>query len=203
MKKYLITVILVCVFHSLITAQNQGKRNSLFGNKKVYAVRPNSDQDIYSMLSLGTMFGVSYSLNDMTTYKVTNNIVKVDKTGKGSDRFLPAVYAFPSINLWGKPGNSLSGKPGKSFSMIVPVNINPSADLALGVGFSYGFNTFRNSAEVGVTIISIWSDMETLNDAQKYSLDTQTELPIGESSVFSKSKVISIGIGIYVVPLFK
>ena len=108
---------------------------------------------------------------------------------------LPAVYAFPSINLLGKPGESLS--------MIVPVNVNPSADLALGVGFSYGFNTFKNSVEVGISVVSIWSDIETLNDAQKYSLDNHTTLPAGESSIFSKSKVISFGIGIYVVPLLK
>lgn len=194
MKK-LMVVLLGLLFISS-TAFSQGIRNGLFNSRSISKANPtSSENENFSIFSLGTMFGVSYSLTDMTTYKVRDNIVVTDRTGTGLDRVLPSVYAFPSINLFGVPG--------KSLSMIVPVNLNPSADLALGLGLSYGFNTFKETAEVGIALTAIWSDRFQLNDAQQNSFLNKTPLPSGESSEFSKYKTMSVGLGIYIIPLLK
>lgn len=196
MRKRLFLITILASFSFIVYAQNKGIRKGLFNKpSKLESVMEQPVEDRYSMLSLGTMFGASYSLKDMTTYKVRDGIVVVNKKGTGSDRILPSVYAFPSITILGSPG--------KSLSTIVPVNLNPSSEFAVGFGFSYGFNTFKNSAEIGVTAVAIWSDKYELNEAQLTSFKNQTPLPSGESSDFSKYKVISLGIGIYVAPLFK
>jgi hypothetical protein len=169
-------------------------RKGLFYTASVLYGLDQAKAEDYSMLSLGTMFGVSYLIEKQNIYKVQNGVVVIDRKEKMSDRIVPSVYAFPSLNL--------VGKPGKSLSMIVPVNINPSSDVAVGVGLSYGFNTFK-TVEVGLTAIAIWSEVTELNEAQKKSLETQQSLPPNEPSEFPKTRAISIGIGIYVLPLFK
>jgi len=51
------------------------------------------------------MFGISYALKEQNTYKVVDGVVNYDRNGETADQLLPSVYAFPSINLIGEPGN--------------------------------------------------------------------------------------------------
>lgn len=143
--------------------------------------------------TLGSMFGLTYALKNQTTYKVVNGVVKEDSAGKDiGDRLLPATYLFPSINVWGVPGNSVS--------VIVPINVDLSKDTSYGVGLTYGF-TVKKSAEIGVALVGLWSKVTSLNAAQRASFDSGTALPAGESSVFGSKKEISIGLGLYIAPL--
>lgn len=161
---------------------------------KIESMEEETEPDQYSIFSFGVMLGVSYTLEERNFYKVQNGVVVVDRMGKMSDRILPAFYALPSINLLGTSGRSLSA--------IVPLNYDPSANLSYGIGLSYGFNTLK-TAEVGLSLVAIWSDAYDLNEAQRTSLETNQPLPPNESSEFPKTKVISIGLGIYVLPFLK
>lgn len=187
MKKSLLLVFLSILYS--FSALGQDVRKGIFHTSE--PKRTTSEQ--YSFLTLGTMFGLSFALKEQNTYKVVDGIVKYDRKGETVDQLLPSVYAFPSINLIGVPGNSLS--------MIVPVNINPS-DVAVGIGVSYGFNV-KKTIEIGGSILAIWSNFQELNEEQKISLNTQQPLQSGESSVFGTHKQVSIGLGIYIAPLIK
>lgn len=172
--------------------QNVSKNNSANTTANAAA----DDNDDYSMLSLGTMFGVTGAFDDPSTFKVQNDIVVFDdERGK----WRPAVYALPSINLWGSPGRSLAA--------IVPVNLNTAAQVNLGVGLSYGFNTGpkgsgKKSVEIGAAAVMIWSDTVRLSQAQERSFLNGTALPTGTPTEFRTAKRPAIGIGIYLVPLF-
>jgi hypothetical protein len=151
----------------------------------------------HSFFTIGTMLGVTYAMDDQTTYQVVNDAVTVREQGDGFDRVLPAAYVLPSIALYGAPGGSLS--------VIVPLGLSPGGETAVGFGLSWGFNLLRRgegaAAEVGISVLLVWTETTRLTAAQRTSLETGAPLGEGESAAFPTRRRPSFGIGIYLAPL--
>ncbi len=189
MKNLNIILLLMVLTNTLTYAQNY--RNGIFSNRDRPAGDPNTK--ISSLFTVGSMIGCTFALTDLTTYKVRNNIVVIDKIGTTADKFNPAIYVFPSINLVGTAGNSLSA--------IVPININSIENYSAGIGLSYGFKIFNETTEAGIALTAIWSKKDILNYDQQLSLDNKSPLPKDVSLDFSKGNTVLIGLGIYIAPL--
>ena len=147
------------------------------------------EQEFGSMVSLGTMFGLSFTAHDPSTYKIDNSIVVFDEERQ---RLLPAVFALPSIALIGRPGRSLSA--------IVPVNLNTAGETNFGLGLSYGFN-IRKTAELGLSVVAVWSNHHELTPEQRRSLDNRTPLASDAITGIRTVRKPSLNVGIFLVPI--
>src|ERR1043166_3559451 len=76
------------------STQAQRTRRGIF--KTVQPAGLADKQDYGSFFTIGTLFGISYSLDDASTYKLQNDIVVFDDE---RGRLRPGVFALPSIAL--------------------------------------------------------------------------------------------------------
>jgi hypothetical protein len=172
-------------------------RRGLLGTRRPVSREAGPAPVDHSFFTIGTMLGVTYAVDDQTTYHLVDGAVVVRERGDGFDRVLPAAYVLPSLALYGTPGGSLSA--------IVPLGLSPGGETAVGFGLSWGFNVLRRgrraAAEVGISLLLVWTEATRLTAAQRASLEAGTPLPAGESSTFPSKRRPSFGLGIYIAPL--
>ena len=155
---------------------------------------PDPTQNTNSVFTIGTMFGLTFPLHTPDVYKVRNdNVVVTEHTARAGDWVLPGVYILPSIGVWGRNGMTLS--------VVVPAGLNANKDYAIGFGPAFTW-AVKSKAAIGAALCVIWTSAQDLNDAQRTSLNTGAPLPPGEATTIGTSLQPSLGLGIFVAPLF-
>ena len=81
------------------------------------------------MFSVGTLFGLGYTPDNPSTYKVKDNVVVYDDE---RTKTRPGTFMLPSL--------CLGAFHDRSISAIVPVNFNLGTQVDLGLGLSVGIH---------------------------------------------------------------
>ena len=192
-----VILIIVCLmtlstcFNNIFANDSNGKSRAGLLNSETYSLVDNGNKekkDLYSILTIGSMFGGLYSWSDLNDYEVINNkFVLVDEL----EKFSFTTYIFPSICLWGNDKFS--------FSAIIPVTLASTNQVSTGFGISFGLNKVGNY-EVGFAIVGVSFQQEKLNTLQNNIFKNNLEISDGISNVIENKTHFGISFGIYIAP---
>src|SRR3569832_229752 len=139
-----------------------------------------------SPFSVGTLFGLAIPLYLPDRYVVHSNIVYADHIGSGWDWVQPSVFVVPSVAVK-TTVYVASNAPKKvtathTWAVIVPAgpaSMGPAAqDLALWIGLAFSM-AIPSGSEVGVGVAPVWTQAQSLTEAQAVSLTRKTALQQG------------------------
>jgi len=158
--------------------------------------RPEGEEPSFaSMFSIGTLFGLAYTPEEPSTYKIRDNVVVFDDE---RTKARPGTFMLPSL--------CLGGFRDRAISAIVPVNFNLAKQVDVGVGLSIGIQKGgrqdqKKKAEIGFAVAAVWSDNVRLSEQQKKSFREGTALPASASTDFRTAKRPGVVFGIYLTPI--
>jgi hypothetical protein len=160
-----------------------------------------------SPFSVGTLFGLAIPRLHPNRYVVHSNVVYADHIASGWDWVQPSVFVVPSIAVK-TTVYVASNDPKKitathTWSVIVPAGLASkgpaSQDLALGVGVAFS-KAIPSGSEVGVGVAVVWTQAQSLTEAQAASLNGMTELPKGEADTIGTRPMPSLTLGLFITP---
>lgn len=172
---------------------SEAELNAATGSANAAAARSTASDNTGSVVSIGSLIGLSVPLYTPDTWFVRDRIVRLQRAAQAEDYLIPGVYLLPSVSLIGAAGHSLS--------VIFPAGLDSRRNVSAGVGVSWGFGV-RRGTEVGLSLAVIWSPAPRLSDEQQHSLDTAMALPVGASETIETSLRPILGLGIYITPQF-